>query len=312
MEITGAAALEEEDDVVPLTRAGSVPERLVRVARSRWWVVGALAVTATVSIWSLRHVPHASWLPALVGLLPWVLGKYVLCPLRWSALSQSGRSSWWHMRVYAESEMLGLLSPAHAGADLWRVHSLHANGMRRTPAVAEVALDRLLGSAGLVAFVLITGVEMPVRVLVAAVVLAAAVVVGAVVLGRRRPDLLAERPLPSLRVLVRGVLLSATYQVTVVVLLLSTVSAMHASVDPLSLLGVFGASQVVGVLPGVNGASPREGALVLGLASIGVPWAAAVGAVALIAVLAWLPALTLGGTSLAVRRLAGRGAATAA
>jgi hypothetical protein len=299
--------------VVPLSRPGVLPARLVRVVRSRWWVVGGLAVTAVVSVWSLRHVPHASWLPALVGLLPWVLGKYVLCPLRWSAISQSGRSTWWHLRVYAESELLGLLSPAHAGADLWRVHSLHRVGLRRTPAVAEVALDRLLGSAGMVAFVLVAGVEMPIRVVVAAAVLAAAVVLGAVVLGRRRPDLLAERPVPPLRVLARGVLISATYQATVVVLLLCTVSAMHASVDPMSLLGVFGASQVVGVLPGVNGASPREGALVVGLASIGVPWQAAMGAVALVAVLAWLPALALGGSSLALRRLgAWRGARAAA
>jgi hypothetical protein len=279
--------------VVPLSRPGVLPARLVRVVRSRWWVAGGLAVTAVVSVWSLRHVPHASWLPALVGLLPWVLGKYVLCPLRWSAISQSGRSTWWHLRVYAESELLGLLSPAHAGADLWRVHSLHRVGLRRTPAVA--------------------GVEMPIRVVVAAAVLAAAVVLGAVVLGRRRPDLLAERPVPPLRVLARGVLISATYQATVVVLLLCTVSAMHASVDPMSLLGVFGASQVVGVLPGVNGASPREGALVVGLASIGVPWQAAMGAVALVAVLAWLPALALGGSSLALRRLvAWRGARAAA
>jgi hypothetical protein len=66
---------------------------------------------------------------------------------------------------------------------------------------------------------------------------------------------------------------------------------------------VFGASQVAGIIPGVHGASPREGALVVGLASLGVAWPAALGAVALTAVLAWLPALLLGGASLGLRRL---------
>ena len=56
----------------------------------------------------------------------------------------------------------------------------------------------------------------------------------------------------------------------------------------MALLGVFGASQVAGVLPGLNGASPREGALVVGLASVGVPRGAAAAAVALKAAVAWL------------------------
>ena len=78
---------------------------------------------------------------------------------------------------------------------------------------------------------------------------------------------------------------------------------MGETVHPLALLGVFGASQVAGILPGVNGASPREGALVVGLASVGVTWQAALGAVALSALLAWVPAVLLGGTSFLVRRL---------
>ena len=57
----------------------------------------------------------------------------------------------------------------------------------------------------------------------------------------------------------------------------------------MALLGVFGASQVAGIVPGVNGVSPREGALVVGLASLGITWQAAVGAVALTALLAWMP-----------------------
>ncbi|MCW2616218.1 MAG: hypothetical protein JWN08_3212, partial [Frankiales bacterium] len=50
------------------------------------------------------------------------------------------------------------------------------------------------------------------------------------------------------------------------------------------------------------GASPRDGALVVALAGLGLPWTAALGAVALKAALAWLPALLLGGVSLLAAR----------
>jgi hypothetical protein len=256
-----------------------------------------------VSVWSLDRVPHASWQPALLGLLPWVVGKYVLCPLRWHALSCSGRNRRWHLRVYAESELLGLASPAHLGADLWRMHLLQRTGMNRPSAVTEVALDRLVGSLGLTVFVLISGATLPRRVMVAAVALAAVVLVAALVVRRVRPGILAARPMPPVPVVVRGVLISITYQLTIMGLLIGTVSAMGEQVHPLALLGVFGASQVAGILPGVNGASPREGALVVGLASLGVTWGAALGAVALTALLAWVPALLLGGAGFAVRRL---------
>ena len=93
------------------------------------------------------------------------------------------------------------------------------------------------------------------------------------------------------------------YQLTIMGMLIGTVAAMGEQVHPLALLGVFGASQVAGILPGVNGASPREGALVVGLASVGVTWQAALGAVALTAVLAWVPALLIGGAAFAVRKL---------
>jgi uncharacterized membrane protein YkvA (DUF1232 family) len=69
----------------------------------------------------------------------------------------------------------------------------------------------------------------------------------------------------------------------------------------LQLVAVFGASQLAGVLPGVHGASPREGALVAGLASIGVSWTAAFGAVALTTLLYWIPALLVGGSCLFLR-----------
>jgi hypothetical protein len=104
-------------------------------------------------------------------------------------------------------------------------------------------------------------------------------------------------------VLLKGVALSMAYQLTIMGLLIGNLAAMGQEVSPLALLGVFGASQVAGIIPGVHGASPREGALVVGLASLGVTWPAALGAVALAALLAWLPALLLGGVSFLAHRL---------
>jgi glycosyltransferase 2 family protein len=139
-------------------------------------------------------------------------------------------------------------------------------------------------------------------VMVAALALAAGVLLVALVVRRMRPGMFAGRPMPPLPVLMRGVAISVAYQLTIMGMLIGAVSAMGEQVHPLALLGVFGASQVAGILPGVNGASPREGALVVGLASVGVTWQAALGAVALSALLAWVPALLIGGAAFAVRR----------
>jgi hypothetical protein len=286
---------------------------MITAVFGRTWVRALmLSVAVGVSLWSFDRVPNASWLPALLGLLPWAFGKYVLCPLRWHALSVSGRSRRWHLRVYAESELLGLVSPAHAGADLWRVHKLETTGMNRTSAVAEAALDRLMGAIGLILFVVVAGATLPPQVLAAAVGIAAFFLLIAFVVRRVRPHLLANRPLPGPKVTVKAVLLSMGYQLTIMCMLMGTVAAMGQELNPLQLLGVFGASQVAGIVPGMHGASPREGALVVGLASLGITWTAAIGAVALTALLAWLPALLLGGGSFAVRRLRARFAAVPA
>jgi hypothetical protein len=286
--------------------------RIGRLLHNRYLQVGALVVAVAVSLWSFDRVPHASWQPALLGLVPWVLGKYVLCPLRWHALSVSGRSRGWHLRVYAESELLGLASPAHVGADLWRMHKLQTTGLNRPSAVAEVGLDRLVGAIGLTVFVVVAGASLPTSLLLAALGIAAAVLVGALAVHRYRPGLLAARPMPRPGVLVKGVALSMAYQLSIMGLLIGNLAAMGQEVSPLALLGVFGASQVAGIIPGVHGASPREGALVVGLASLGVTWPAALGAVALAALLAWLPALLLGGASFVVHRLRGTAQPSAA
>ena len=281
------------------------PARLLQLGRT---VVGnpvvrvlALVVAVAISVWNVDRLPHLAVLPAVVGLVPFVIGKYVACPLRWHALSRSGCRRRWHLRTYAESEVLGLMSPWHAGADLWRIHRLEVVGVRRAPAVAEVALDRFVGAVGLVVAVLVSGVALPGPVLLAALGGAAVVLVVAIAVSRRSPGLVNRWPWPSPRVFVLGVLLSVAYQLTIVGLLVGALDAVGGSVSALQLLGVFGASQLAGALPGVHGASPREGALVAGLAAIGVSWSAAFGAVALTALLTWVPALLVGGMSLLIR-----------
>jgi hypothetical protein len=279
------------------------PGRLARVVHAPVTRVAALVLAVTVAVLNARRLPHLDLEPVLFGLLPWVVGKYVLCPLRWHGISASGRSRRWHLRVYAESELLGLLTPGHSGADLWRAHQLHQVGLDRPTAYADVALDRLVGAVGLSLFVLLAGAALPLPVLLAAGGLAGVVLLAALLLKRHRPGLLPARPRVPARQLARGLLLSVGYQLTILGLLLGGLAATGHTVAPLALLGVFGASQVAGIVPGVHGAGPKEGALVAGLVALGVPFGSALGAVAVVAVSAWGPALLLGGGCLLVRRL---------
>lgn len=267
-----------------------------------------LVVAVAVPLVTLPALPRLSWAPALLGLLPWVIGKYVLCPLRWHALSESGRTRRWHVRAYAEAELCGLLTPGHVGADAWRVRRLTRTGMTTPDAVAEAGLDRLVGAIGLAAFVGFSATALPTRMLLTALGVATGAVVVAVLVGRARPHLVPQRRLPRPRPLAYGVALSALYQLSICLLLLGTVAATGHSLGPLALLGAFGASQLAGSVPGPHGASPRDAALVVALAGLGLPWSAALGAVALKALLAWLPGLLLGGASLLLARRLAEGA----
>jgi glycosyltransferase 2 family protein len=273
---------------------------------NRWVRAAAIALSVVIAAGSLERMPRASLWPALIGLVPWIVGKYLLCPLRWRGISESDHPRSWYLRVYAESELLGLVTPGHAGADLWRMHRLQRTGRPRSGAVAEVGLDRLLGAIGLTTFVLIAGAALPPQVVQVGLVAIAVGVLAVLALRRWRPHLLPRFRLPSFRRLTRGVLLSMGYQLSILAMLVGTVAAVGQSVSPLALMGVFGASQVAGIIPGVHGASPRDGALALGIASLGVPLGAALGAVALTTLLAWLPALLFGGTSLFISRLRDR------
>ena len=268
------------------------------ILHSRVVLVVGLLVALAVPAFTLPRLPAVTLWPVALGLLPWIVGKYLLCPLRWRALTDADLGRWWHMRAYAESELLGLLTPGHVGADAWRLHRLTRHGLDRGTAVASVAVDRLVGAIGLAVFVGFAGTALPVRLLLPVAGLALAVTVALLVIRRVRTHWLPRRTLPRPRQLVQGLVLSAGYQLSIAALLLGTIAATGHSLDPLALLGAFGASQLAGAMPGPNGASPRDGALVVALAAMGIPWMAAAAAVALKASVAWVPALALGGVSL--------------
>jgi hypothetical protein len=287
-----------------------------RVVQSRTVLVLGVVLTVAVPLLTMPHLPALSPWPIVAGMVPWVVGKYLLCPLRWRVLTPPGpdgrQSHGWHLRAYAESELLGLLTPGHLGADAWRVHRLGKVGLPRGDALMCVAMDRLVGAIGLAAFVAFAATTLPARMIIAAAGLGLALLVVALVVSRLRPQLLPRGPLPRPRALVIGLVLSAAYQLSIAGLLLGTVAATGHVLSPLALLGAFGASQVAAAVPGPNGASPRDGALVVALVALGLPWVAATAAVAVKAVLAWLPALALGGLSLIVHRRQTRALAVAA
>jgi glycosyltransferase 2 family protein len=274
--------------------------------QSRVVLVVGVVVSILVPALTLPRLPHVSPWPVLLGLAPWVVGKYFLCPLRWRALTAATLSRRGHLRAYAESELLGLLTPGHVGADVWRIHRLTRTGLARGDAVVSVGTDRLVGALGLVAFVAFAGATLPIRMaLVAAGVTVLALLV-ALVVRHFRPDLLPRRPLPPPRQLVHAFVLSAGYQLSIAALLMGTLAATGHDLSPLALLGAFGASQVAGAVPGPNGASPRDGALVAALMALGIPFQAALAAVAVKAAVAWVPAIGLGGVSLLLTRRAVR------
>ncbi len=270
---------------------------------SRSFKALAIVVAVAVPVLTLPRLPALDLWPAIAGLLVWTVGKYLLCPLRWHGLSESGRGTGWHVGAYAESELLGLLTPGHVGADLWRIKRLAGVGMARGSAAAEVTLDRLVGAIGLALFVGLAGAALPVRLLLG--VLALAAVLGAAILlvRRVRPHWIPRREWPTPGRLARGLALSVAYQASIIALLFGALLATGHTTNPLAVLAAFGASQLAGVVPGPHGASPRDAALALALVGFGVPWTAALGAVALKALLAWAPALLLGGGALL---LAGR------
>lgn len=272
--------------------------QLRSLMHSRVVLVLTVAVAVAVPALTLPHLPRVTWWPVLLGLLPWIVGKYVLCPLRWRVLTPSDLSRWWFVRANAEAELLGLFTPGHIGTELWRMRRLNRSGLSAADALASVGMDRLVGAIGLTAFVAFAGTAVPVGMIVVALGVAVLALVAALIVRRVRPELMPRRPLPPPRQLAHALLLSAGYQLSIAALLLGAVAATGYTISPLALLGAFGASQLAGAVPGPNGASPKDAALIVALVALGIPWMAAAGAVTLKACLAWLPALALGGLSL--------------
>jgi len=286
--------------------------RLRTVLQSRIVIGLGVLVSILVPALTLPRLPAVSPWPVLLGLAPWVVGKYVLCPLRWRAVTDADLTRRWHLRAYAESELLGLLTPGHVGADVWRIHRLTRTGLGRGDAVVSVGTDRLVGALGLVAFVVFAGSALPIRMALMAAGVTLLALIVALVVRILRPDLLPRRPLPPPRKLAHAFVLAAAYQLSIAALLMGALDATGHVLGPLAVLGAFGASQVAGAVPGPNGASPRDGALVAALVALGIPWDAALAAVAVKAAVAWLPALALGGVSLLLTRRLVRQAARGA
>jgi len=262
-------------------------------------LVPLLGIIAAVATWS--HLPHMRMEPALVGLACWTVGNYLICPLRWQSVSTRGRSLAWYARIYAEGELLGMLTPQHAGADLWRIRQLMHAGADKSGAVVEVAADRLAGGVMILALGLLAGMTVPARWWPIAGV-AVSVVALAVWATRRlwRPRV-AEVQRPKGWAFARSAAISALYQLGYLGFVLGLVGAVGHHVDPLGTASVLGLSQAASLLPGVHGAGPKEGAMTGGLVALGLPLTAALSAVALGAALAWVPAIVVGGGGFAVR-----------
>ena len=278
------------------------------VMHSRVTLALGIVLAVAVPALTLPRLPEVSLWPALFGLLPWVVGKYLLCPLRWRALTDAGLTRWWHVRAYAESELLGLFTPGHVGADLWRIRRLTRTGLGRGGALTSVGLDRFVGAIGLAVFVVFAGAAPP----------------GADAAhrrGRRRrrargrpggtPD--ASRPAaePAAPAAAGAVPRSGPCPPATSSPPRHFCSARSPPPDTPSRRWRCWAPSVPASSPAPcpgRMEQPRDGALVVSLAALGVPWMAAAAAVALKAALAWLPALLLGGVSLILTRRAAQAA----
>ena len=277
-----------------LRRVGGV---LLRVAP-------VLGIVVAVGTWS--HLPKMHLQPALVGLACWTVGNYLFCPLRWRAVSTRGKRWTWYARVYAEGELLGMLTPQHAGADLWRIRQLLHEGSEKGSAVVEVAADRLSGGLVVAVLAVLAGMSIPPAFLPVAGAAVAAVAAVAYLLRRTWLPRVRTVSRPKGWALVRAALISALYQAGYLGFTIGLVAAVGHHVDPLGVASVLGLSQMAGLLPGIHGAGPREGTMTGGLVALGLPLSAAVAAVALGAALTWLPALAVGGSGLAARGWRGR------
>src|SRR4051794_3726527 len=233
--------------------------RLRRVGLVAARLVPLLGIGVAVGTWT--HLPHMRLQPALIGLGCWTVGNYLFCPLRWKTVSTRGKKWSWYARVYAEGELLGMLTPQHAGADLWRVRQLLSEGSDKSAAVVEVAADRLSGGLIVAVLAVLAGVAVPpVFLPIVGGVLAAAALTAYLV---RRFWLHRVRDVARPRgwALVRAALISGLYQAGYLGFTIGLVAAVGHHVDPIDVASLLGLSQLAGLLPGIHGAGPREGTM---------------------------------------------------
>ena len=295
-----AGALTEAGGVTasPLARlrSFSVPAP-VRFA-GRWFVrllplAGILGLIASV-----HELRSFQVMPAVFGVLAWTLGNYVASTLRWRSVSGRGFGFRWYARVFAEGELLGLLTPQHAGALYWRARRLRKAGADCAGTTAELTADRLCTSVTVTGALFVGGSALPLVMQLTGygVVLA---VIG--VLFRTRSRWQHRLPTLSPLRLLRWVGYSVLFQVAYVAFVVLIIRAVGVSVPTTSTVGLLAVAQVASILPGVHGAGPKEGVLGGGLIAMGATHTAAFAAVGLLVSLVWIPALLLGGGGLSLR-----------
>jgi len=259
-------------DTATLPAAPATPARgrwrlLRRVGAVVLRVAPAAGIVVAVGTWS--HLPHMHVQPALVGLACWTAGNYLFCPLRWRAVSSRGKGWRWYARVYAEGELLGMLTPQHAGADLWRIRQLVQEGSDKRSAVVEIAADRLSGGAVIAVLAVLAGMAVPPALLPLAGAVLATVALAAFLARRWWLPRVHDVARPKGWALVRAALISGLYQAGYLGFTIGLVAAVGHHADPLGVASLLGLSQMAGLLPGIHGAGPREGTMAGGLVALG-------------------------------------------
>ncbi len=298
------------DDAGPVTRLRLSPAS-ARVTR-----LAARPALRTTGRWVLRLLPllgvagmvaavgevrgGIAVLPAALGLSAWTLANYLGIALRWRSVSGRGLGARWYVRVFAEGELLGLLTPQHSGALYWRARQLRRAGADTSGALCELSVDRACSASTVLLALLVGGAALPgvMRLAAYGIVAASVLVVWA---SRRR--WLHRVPTLDRRTAVRWFGYSVLFQVGYAAFMIDMVRAVGLATSWTSVVGLLSAAQVASVLPGIHGAGPKEGVLAGGLVATGASHASALGLVGLVSAVAWVPALLLGGSGLALRAL---------
>ena len=127
----------------------------------RSWTV-RIVVTGAILAWLVSAVDMHAAAAAVADTDPWwfalslglVAADRLVMAWRWLLLLWSSGveiGAWTAIRIFLVSSFVGSFLPAGLGADAARAYSLTARTAQGSEAVASVAMDRLLGLAGIVA-----------------------------------------------------------------------------------------------------------------------------------------------------------------